>query len=959
MFVLACCVGASATNYYVSSSGGSDSNNGTSAATAWKTFSGAGNHVNAGSFSAGDVIYLKRGDVWNEQLIPPSSGVSGNAIQFDAYGTGAAPVITAATTIPFVTGSWTYISGNVWRTSASLVTGMGAATTLDMVQFGALYGRHQPFGSGCTSSIIGKYDWCVVWPNLYLYSGNGSTPPTTTYLADGAITAYVDSAAGLPLISVVNKSWLTFQHIKVQGFSYIGVSVTGTSDNVVFANMESDGMVPYGTTPLGFYVNVASGYGTSIQFLNDDANLNYDGYRVDAAAAVTVKNCRGYANRDAGLRDNSPSGIVVGYSNSHFYGNNVAQFPATDVVGGIAGSGNVALVCGAAAGLPATMCSSTAAPAVTNFATYPARFSFTVDDVGSASGTEGYINSFLGTLGIFSSRGLKFNAAVVPSYGVDWASVNTWYASGNEIDSHSWSHQYYTTTATPSGTCTLSSCPNAPALKIQYTGSGTAATMTVSGTTLSTNVTGAPADNIIGINLANPPYNQMGKTGTGGWGLANYLNTLPHYSVVLDTDAGVPLVRPNTYTVNLAGTTGSTITIAGQDIKSTPFVWAYDQTLLLPDEMKKAKSTIESNVAGLNVGFYVYPDGIEDFSSEGYAVAAGYTAARGSLAMKGQDNSTGSANSLYANGVNVQNITSLAAIQIHGMTQAQINQIAASLVFRAAAWGAPYGLFTHYNTRGDGTADISNSELGWLLDAITAKGGVWLTNKALANAIAAETGISGTARYVQNPSGSVVNLAVALAHSPTVARGMATAYPVDLDGVDRSKLGAWDIGARAYLAQRYGAAGNTRIGGWPTGPSVALPQVWVNSNEWMGTTTNAIAFPASGSGGAWTCGVMNYGPYTAGSQASLQQTVNDAEACRTANGSGTTVTIPRGALFSGSAGLTLPQSAGDISNNFIVLQSSTPLPIGRTVCSHGIQDNVAASTQPGIRNLGCDASSMS
>ncbi len=28
------------------------------------------------------------------------------------------------------------------------------------------------------------------------------------------------------MISVVNKSWLMFQHIKVQGFSYIGVGVT-------------------------------------------------------------------------------------------------------------------------------------------------------------------------------------------------------------------------------------------------------------------------------------------------------------------------------------------------------------------------------------------------------------------------------------------------------------------------------------------------------------------------------------------------------------------------------------------------------------------------------------------------------------------------------------------------------------------------------------------------------------
>jgi len=930
LLVLACCIGARATNYYVSSTSGSDSNNGTSAAMPWKTFSAAGNHINAGSFGAGDVIYLKRGDTWNEQLIPPSSGTSGSPIQFDAYGTGAAPVITAAAPIPFVSTSWMYVSGNVWKTKVPIVTGMGAATTVDMVQFGSVYGRRQPYGSGCTSAIVSKYDWCLVWPNLYVYSGNVSTPPTTTYAADGSITPYVDSTGGLPLIWVVDKIWLTFQHIKVQGFSYIGVGVTGASDNIVFANVESDGMLPYGTTPHGFYVNASAGHGTNIQFVNDDAHLNYDGFRISGAASVTLTNCRGYANRDAGLRD-STSGSVspVTYSYSHFYGNNIAQFPTSDVVGNtavpVAGSGNV---------------SSAVAPVVTNFATYPARFSFTVDDVGSAAETEEYINSFLGT---FSLRGLKFNVAVVPSYGVDWGSVNIWYASGNEIDSHSWSHQYYTTNLNPQASTPY---PNSPSIDIQYTGSGTAATLTIASNFLSTTVTGASGDSIGPIDLTSSSYDTESK-------LLTYLVTKPSYAVVTDTSG--PLVRPNTKTKNLAA-------VASHDIKTSSYALLYDQTKLLPDEMSSAKSAIEAKVPGLTETFYIYPDGIEDPTTESNAVTAGYPAGRGSLAMKGQDNSTGSANSLYSNGVNVQNITSLAAIQVHGMTQAQINQIAASLVFRAAAWGAPYGLFTHYNSRSDLTPDISNTELGWLLDAITANGGVWLTNTALANAITAGTGISGTTRYIQNPSGSAVNLAVAQASSPTVGRGATTGYPVDLNGVDRSKLGAWDIGATAYLAQRYGAAGatgSTRIGGWPTGQSVSLPQIWVNSNEWRGTTARTVTFPSSSTGGSWSCGASGYGPYTAGSQASLQQAINDAEACRTANGSGTTISIPAGTTFSGTAGLILPQTAGDTSTNFIVLQSSSPLPTGRTVCSHGIQDNVPASVQPGIRNNGCNASAMS
>jgi hypothetical protein len=70
------------------------------------------------------------------------------------------------------------------------------------------------------------------------------------------------------MISIAGKNWLTFQHIKVQNFDYMGVSVTGGSDNLVFANMEVDGMVPYGATPLGFYVNATNP--TNIQLLNDE-----------------------------------------------------------------------------------------------------------------------------------------------------------------------------------------------------------------------------------------------------------------------------------------------------------------------------------------------------------------------------------------------------------------------------------------------------------------------------------------------------------------------------------------------------------------------------------------------------------------------------------------------------------------------------------------------------------------
>jgi hypothetical protein len=320
--------------------------------------------------------------------------------------------------------------------------------------------------------------------------------------------------------------------------------------------------------------------------------------------------------------------------------------------------------------------------------------------------------------------------------------------------------------------------------------------VTIAGNVLSTNVTGAPGDNISSLNLAADGYDTLLE-------LRDYLAGLPNYSASFDTSG--PLVRPNTHSKNL-------LNVSNQDIKNASAILSYDQTKLVPDEMAGSKMALEANVPGMSANFFVYPDGIEDATTELDAIAAGYTAARGSLAMKGQDNVTASANSLYSNGVNVQNITSLGAIQIHGASPGVIDRMAANLVFRAATWGAPYGLFTHYNSRGDDAPDITNGELGIFLDALTGHGGTVLSNTALAQATTSGTNFSGGTRWIQNPSGSAVNLAVSTAGSPTVGTGSVTEYPIDINGVDRSALRSWDIGASSYVSQRYGLG--TGSGQW-------------------------------------------------------------------------------------------------------------------------------------------------
>ena len=116
---------APATTYYVSSSAGSDANNGTSVASAWKTLA----KVNGQTFQAGDSILLKRGDVWNESLVPPSSGASANPITFDAYGTGAAPNMTGYYAVP--SSSWIQVTGNDWKASVP-----SSYTTINFCLFG-------------------------------------------------------------------------------------------------------------------------------------------------------------------------------------------------------------------------------------------------------------------------------------------------------------------------------------------------------------------------------------------------------------------------------------------------------------------------------------------------------------------------------------------------------------------------------------------------------------------------------------------------------------------------------------------------------------------------------------------------------------------------------------------------------------------------------------------------------
>jgi hypothetical protein len=244
-----------ATTYYVSSSTGTDANSGTASSSAWQTIG----HVNGQTFQPGDSILFKRGDVWNESLTPGSSGSSGNPIAFDAYGTGMAPNLTGYYAVPST--AWVPVTGNAWKAAVP-----PTYVTVNFCLFGSVWGQKV---SAVSSNL-------TAWGNFYLANGFFyvySVGNPTTFYNEMIVPM---ALSNVPVININGQTWLTFQHLLVNWFDQYGVYVQGASDHLVFANMESDSMIPQGTQPLGFYVDESAPGPGDIMIYNYYAHMFFE-----------------------------------------------------------------------------------------------------------------------------------------------------------------------------------------------------------------------------------------------------------------------------------------------------------------------------------------------------------------------------------------------------------------------------------------------------------------------------------------------------------------------------------------------------------------------------------------------------------------------------------------------------------------------------------------------------------
>jgi hypothetical protein len=167
--------------YYVDATSGNDANDGRSPAAAWKTIA----KVNGYSFSAGDRILFKRGEMWRETLTVP-----GDQLSFAAYGTGGKPILTGGDEFVGLAGNWTQETGvgtNIW--SRPLTT---ECKTVIFIKTGASaysYGTKE----SAAANLNAEYEWFWGANKLYVYAtSNPATYFTSVEAAQRENTVYCE-----------------------------------------------------------------------------------------------------------------------------------------------------------------------------------------------------------------------------------------------------------------------------------------------------------------------------------------------------------------------------------------------------------------------------------------------------------------------------------------------------------------------------------------------------------------------------------------------------------------------------------------------------------------------------------------------------------------------------------------------------------------------------------------------
>ncbi len=191
--------GSGAARYYVSNSG-SDDSNGTEAAP-FQTIA----KINSMELNGGDIVYFKRGDQWREQLNVPSSGIEGQPITIDAYGTGDKPIINGAN----ITTGWTEDSSNVW--------------VADCVARNDVYGITSSYTVVVDNVLFKEQSTLAAVNAANEFFVNKTTNKVYVYYEADPDTVVVEVSARWAAIRIIDKKYVTIKNIDCRNAGHSGI----------------------------------------------------------------------------------------------------------------------------------------------------------------------------------------------------------------------------------------------------------------------------------------------------------------------------------------------------------------------------------------------------------------------------------------------------------------------------------------------------------------------------------------------------------------------------------------------------------------------------------------------------------------------------------------------------------------------------------------------------------------
>lgn len=283
---------AAGTIYYIDNLAGNDLNTGTSITSPWKSIS----KINSYNFVGGDQVLFKRGGVWREQLIIPSSGNSTDPITFGAYGSGNNPVISGSEL-----KGWTQ-NGAVWSTNQffdPLCLFVGSNSGVRVSNLSAVNSSN-------------KWYWDSSQKLLYVYSNSNPASLVEVPTRDHAIVSQSSQR------SYININDLVLKNARVYNLKNSSGSNWTLRRNSI-SNSCHGGMIFENVN----YVKV---------FENDISYSNQIGPSA-WHEAVTLSNVNNFSVNNNIVHDNAEDGIVIKYGskNGTVLRNNVYKNAAASI----------------------------------------------------------------------------------------------------------------------------------------------------------------------------------------------------------------------------------------------------------------------------------------------------------------------------------------------------------------------------------------------------------------------------------------------------------------------------------------------------------------------------------------------------------------------------------------------------------------------------------------------------